>query len=404
MTDHRTVKAEYSPSSNSRCAECMDHIDEDTLRMGVERKKPNTFRYFHPECFYPPAYLTSWKDVQNANALKRKDRMLLKRMIEHQRPSRYAQPKHKRAHDDDEKEQQLREKYEKMQLPQLKEVLHYNDQTMSGRKAQLVDQCVDGEMYGALERCPQCGVGHVHPHKKDGDVVYSCAGYYEKEAGVYRPCPYSSHDAPRVEWRMPGQPKPQRLPSILKKYNLKTKITPAMEYQPARDAADTALELAREMKLDLPKDDRAARLAVGVIMLDNKRDDDSFDLKSTLETAARRHPPKQKELPPNHDLAEAFGELSAYEGHFGDTWRAVAYRRAASAIEDLPFKLDKDKHTDGFLLKKENHIEHIGKSSVHHIEEWLKTGKIEELERLRKEVEVQEEEDEASSKFKKAKE
>lgn len=43
-----------------------------------------------------------------------------------------------------------------MTLGQLKDHLRANKQIMAGKKDELVERCADGELLGALPKCPRC--------------------------------------------------------------------------------------------------------------------------------------------------------------------------------------------------------------------------------------------------------
>lgn len=191
-------------------------------------------------------------------------------------------------------------------------------------------------------------------------------------------------------------------------------FSPEIETMDPKNAATAVLGLCRRMGLSLPKNDSLARVAVGSLLLRNRHPADTasaasaatsaeehgkhhhqhnrYDVKATLRAALARYPPAAAapgELPatPNGELAQLFSELAAYEGHIGERWKMMAYQHAAATINNLPFKLDKHKHGNGYLLKDEHHIENLGKGSVHKIEEYLETGKISELEDFRAKAE-----------------
>jgi len=75
---------------------------------------------------------------------------------------------------------------------------------VSGTKGELVDRVVDGQMYGALPRCPQCGGGILrvtYPsnfgHNGQGNV--KCPGYFDDTD--YVNCSYRPTAVQRESWK-----------------------------------------------------------------------------------------------------------------------------------------------------------------------------------------------------------
>jgi len=79
----------------------------------------------------------------------------------------------------------------------------------------------------------------------------------------------------------------------------------------------------------------------------------------------------------NEDLAEAFDSLSYFEK---DPYKAAAYDDAAYTVQHLPFKI---KNGDE-LAKGRKKVLGIDKGIAQKIDEFLETGKIEKLEKLKK--------------------
>lgn len=61
------------------------------------------------------------------------------------------------------KEGELTAKYSVMTVAELKRHLRANGQILGGKKAELVVRCVDGELLGALPKCPRCQHGKRYP-------------------------------------------------------------------------------------------------------------------------------------------------------------------------------------------------------------------------------------------------
>ncbi|MGD0636855.1 MAG: DNA polymerase/3'-5' exonuclease PolX [Nitrososphaerales archaeon] len=84
----------------------------------------------------------------------------------------------------------------------------------------------------------------------------------------------------------------------------------------------------------------------------------------------------------NHDVAELLERLSMLSEASGeDRFKAIAYRRAATSIKNLGEDVDEVRKR-GELTE----IQHIGEGIAKKIDEYLRTGKLEFMERLEKEV------------------
>eukprot|EP00978_Attheya_sp_CCMP212_P014226 scaffold36188_cov54-Attheya_sp.AAC.4 len=87
-------------------------------------------------------------------------------------------------------------KWMKLKVPELKDILLRNHQHVTGRKAFLVEQIIDGEKYGQLPHCPECGEGRLKVLEYSPDTIF-CPGYYDGVQTI--PCGYwcPSSQAPR---------------------------------------------------------------------------------------------------------------------------------------------------------------------------------------------------------------
>ena len=83
----------------------------------------------------------------------------------------------------------------------------------------------------------------------------------------------------------------------------------------------------------------------------------------------------------NKDLANIFKKMAAIYEFLDDRFRAMAYQRAAHIIEDLP-----DDVRNYILSGKLYEIKGIGPSIASKIEEYVRTGKIQKYEELKKQV------------------
>ena len=94
--------------------------------------------------------------------------------------------------------------YQTLTVPALKDLLRENRQLLSGNKTELLERCVDGKLYGALTRCPECGGGRLRVHYPSqyghgGQGEFHCPGFYDDDH--YQRCSYTSHHVTRDPWR-----------------------------------------------------------------------------------------------------------------------------------------------------------------------------------------------------------
>lgn len=91
----------------------------------------------------------------------------------------------------------LQRVYSSMTMAQLKEILRINDQNVSGRKAELVGRCVDGELHGGLPLCPRCGKGRLHMAE---GVHYTCPGFWDQSAAAHKTRDFHAETVQRTPW------------------------------------------------------------------------------------------------------------------------------------------------------------------------------------------------------------
>ncbi|PFH38752.1 poly(ADP-ribose) polymerase and DNA-Ligase Zn-finger region domain-containing protein [Besnoitia besnoiti] len=90
------------------------------------------------------------------------------------------------------------EQASKVTVPRLKEILRLNDQKISGSKNNLVQRVAEGEVLGAIPKCPECSNGFLRFDQNSG--VYSCPGYLD-EYGDYQRCRFRSKEVVRLPWK-----------------------------------------------------------------------------------------------------------------------------------------------------------------------------------------------------------
>ena len=88
----------------------------------------------------------------------------------------------------------------------------------------------------------------------------------------------------------------------------------------------------------------------------------------------------------NIELAKIFVDMARYIRMKEDSFRSIAYRRAANNLESLEQNIEDIYNKGG--LKALEEIEGIGKNIAQKIEEYIKTGKVRSYERLKKETPI----------------
>ncbi|CBZ49549.1 putative poly(ADP)-ribose polymerase domain-containing protein [Neospora caninum Liverpool] len=83
-------------------------------------------------------------------------------------------------------------------VARLKEILRRNNQKISGTKDDLVQRAAEGEVMGAIPKCPECSEGFLRFDHNSG--VYSCPGFMDSE-GDYHRCTFKSKDIVRLPWK-----------------------------------------------------------------------------------------------------------------------------------------------------------------------------------------------------------
>ena len=88
--------------------------------------------------------------------------------------------------------------YEKAKNDELKDVLRWNRQHVSGNKDILMARVIDGQMRGRLAHCPMCIRGRLDLENEAAKRV-SCHGFYDDDIGARHSCAFKSsiEEAPR---------------------------------------------------------------------------------------------------------------------------------------------------------------------------------------------------------------
>ena len=95
----------------------------------------------------------------------------------------------------------LRSLYDSLLIKDLKEILRINGQSMTGDKKQVIEKVADGEVLGAIPKCPKCSGGHLkYDYKSD---EYMCRGFMDDDTWHYCNFTGTSENISRYPWVKP---------------------------------------------------------------------------------------------------------------------------------------------------------------------------------------------------------
>jgi len=238
-----SYSVEHAKSGRSTCKKCQSKIEKGAIRIGTVRPGPDgcysMCSWCHLECQPPPKKLHSLDELEGIGSMSESDLALLTNWFD----PKTSSPKRSRddninissLHPKRMKVKELREAltslgvlaegkkkdlvqildevveraaahalYQTLTVPALKDLLRENRQLLSGNKTELLERCVDGKLYGALPRCPECGGGRLRVHYPSqyghgGQGEFHCPGFYDDDH--YQRCSYTSHHVTRDPWR-----------------------------------------------------------------------------------------------------------------------------------------------------------------------------------------------------------
>lgn len=195
-----------------------------------------------------------------------------------------------------------------------------------------------------------------------------------KTKGKKRPKPESLDDNEATE----EKPK-QKSKKTAKKNPLPTYPSEVEAWTTPREMVASVIIRAKAARIKVPEDDGKARMEVGAILM-SKKDGDSVDIGVVLTELHKKYKGKDDKkmevaCEANRGLVEAFIEIADYEFKMKDTTRGISARKTAAAIANATTAI-----TDGKSAMK---LENVGKTSGGRIDEFLETGTMEKLERIR---------------------
>eukprot|EP00514_Thraustochytrium_sp_LLF1b_P003189 CAMPEP_0184510560 /NCGR_PEP_ID=MMETSP0198_2-20121128/1879_1 /TAXON_ID=1112570 /ORGANISM="Thraustochytrium sp., Strain LLF1b" /LENGTH=417 /DNA_ID=CAMNT_0026900459 /DNA_START=363 /DNA_END=1616 /DNA_ORIENTATION=- len=297
-------------------------------------------------------------------------------------------------------------KYSKMKISELKDFLKMNHMLRTGVKQELVDRCVDGEKHGRFPPCPQCGKGQLRLTERK---MVACGGYFDDSINMRLPCTFeaAAGDIKREKWLIPGvdeeidtatdgvdssnrESTEEELAKVDKAFSS------LQEGSSARDYGLKLVEVARNMGLKIPEDEKAALQRAGSALMATRDENGKFDASrafqhlqqdvGTIEEANAKAEKKQEptaQVDANTKIAQILDELGTLEAKFQDSpnyaFTVRALKKAAIAIRGVDFKITSGKQVSQGKQK----IAGVGKGTAKAIDEILTTGSSARLEELR---------------------
>mmetsp|Transcript_24242 Transcript_24242/g.42474 ORF Transcript_24242/g.42474 Transcript_24242/m.42474 type:complete len:347 (-) Transcript_24242:255-1295(-) len=307
--------------------------------------------------------------------------------------------------------------YGKMKADDLKSVIRWNlGYGTTGNKDILLLRCIDGHVNGRLGRCPTCFKGKLNLNEADAGLTILCKGYFNEEIQNRIPCQFtaSATSAPRLPpWYSdePTEEETEAMKAITEKHEAlmdggvsdvppelvkaAAKLESSWDTSDRKHAAQTIVDLCTsgKTKVDLPQDEKKARMAIGKLVIANMDATctemlelvvQEFGVASVKEEAKA----KQKSafagscnVAANAGIVQAFQELGDLYFKDGNSNAGLTYKKAIAGITALDYEITED-NAKG-LGKGKTKIVGIGKGTADKIHEYLSTGVIQKLEEKR---------------------
>lgn len=311
--------------------------------------------------------------------------------------------------------------YSSMKNDDLKSVLRWNlGYGTSATKDILMMRCIDGHVYGRLERCPTCFKGKLQIKDADPNAI-ACPGYYDEDIAVRISCGYTTKvsAAPRLQPWYSSEPTDEEIeamkaitdqhekvgsgkgsgevpPDLLEAAeNLDCEEMGDFMELDNRAKAQALVDLCTKgaTKIDLPQDEKKARQAVGKILMNNLEKNAVELLKDVMEQfgmVGMKEDAKAKQksaigssctCAANAGIVQAFQELKDYYFKDGNSNAGGTYQKAITALLSLDYEITAD-NAKG-LGKGKTKLPGIGKGSADKIHEFVTSGTIQKLEEKR---------------------
>jgi hypothetical protein len=157
----------------TKCLRCDNVLEPNELRIGYCFSTGKKKVWFHVTCFKVPSKLKEWKMLQGLDDLEDFDKkQILSMVTENSESKKRKHSKRRESNKRSTKKQKqdasnevssLKQDLKNKTLKQLQSLLRINNQLLSGTKEELVERVFDRMTKGAVPKCPQCKIGHLHP-------------------------------------------------------------------------------------------------------------------------------------------------------------------------------------------------------------------------------------------------
>lgn len=420
---------ELAKSGRSKCKKCKDPIDAKTVRVGKvsEAEGFTGTSWFHPTCITVRGGLPPAEEIDGFDELDAEAQETLKVTLGKGAPKRKASgeaghaagsavsasPKPKKAkkgepvelppYVDSLEAEEAFKTYNAMKGDDLKQVLRDNKQQVGGKKDELVQRCVDGEMYGGLPTCPRCKKGRLRVEYATvtghgGQGEWSCPGYFDSEVMARVQCGFCASNVKRTPWRKLGDPEPDE--GAAKAEAAAGSWTTSFDSLAPDDkkgAAHALLARAKELKLSLNFGNERQSLMDCLSRLLNTRESTEGPWNPVGAIVALQddfpplaHPEDEEDdggpSGANDDIAKLFEQMAKYLGILKPenfVFKVAALNKAARSIRARYADV---RITSGKALAKEKGND-IGKGSAEIIDEFLQNdGVVAKLEEMKAEV------------------
>lgn len=303
--------------------------------------------------------------------------------------------------------------YSKMTNPQLKDILRWNGQLLTGTKDFLVFKVIEGVLYGRLSVCPLCQAG-LKFMPGDYDKIH-CPGIFDDDIQARIPCDFQvprldskdtirefpfytsepteeqKEEIKRIKEEKqedPGKNDPVVLDLLKEAESLTVDLSTAAG---KKKAADDFVALV-DGKVDI-SDTRSVKLEVGRLIMAGGDKTPKEIMESIVQkygTVGLKADKKAKQEeavesmagnPNNAPLIIAFRECSAYYFKEGNRNAGSTYVKAIATLSNLEEEVTKDNAMS--FSKGKTKLAGIGKSTAQKMLEFVTTGTFVKLEEKR---------------------
>ncbi|GAX18573.1 hypothetical protein FisN_10Hh226 [Fistulifera solaris] len=453
MSSETTYAVEFAKTSRAKCKKCGEIIEKGEIKILTTTTggRFDVTQSFHPKCYnLPRKFAGTVDDFVDETLRDATEGQILPKerdaLVEAIKTSSAATKKSKASGsassadaiiekikakvDDGENEPQTKKAksddhyasnefvaayrvYQKEKNDELKDVLKWNRQFVSGTKNYLLVKVLDGHVNGRLARCQLCQGGKLKIDEKNCSVVL-CNGQFDEDAQQRIPCTFqcSIEDAPRWKpWftEEPSEEEKEKMDKLeadatgegtddsngdlagMKKeaasleWNLSSK-------EGIRSATEDAIALLKKYNAKLPEDATKAKQKIGPVILAHKRETPEDIIATLWKEVGKQLSNEEKEqkdkalekttkVDANAKLVAAFQELSEYYSKEANQRAVFTYSKCLDAIRSLDYEITAENAMS--LSKGKTKVEGIGAAFAQKIKEFCETGTIQKLEEKR---------------------